>query len=102
MRLQPVRAVEGIVAAPVAGEDLFVDALVAGIDPALDGAGIHVRGEAERLVAGLAAAHAVGIGALPVGIEDALIAPQAIEEGARLGELRVLPRHAPAASTSRR
>ena len=74
MRLQPVCGVERVVAAPVAGEDVLVDLLVAGIDPALDRAGIHVRRKAERLVAGLTAADAVGIGALQVGIEDALVA----------------------------
>ena len=85
--------VERVVAAPIAGEDALVDLLVAGIDPALDGAGVHVRREAERLVAGLPAAHAVGIGALPVGIEHAFVGPQAVEERARLGELRVLAGH---------
>ena len=92
-RLQPMCRIERVVAAPISGEDAFVNLLVAGIDPALDGAGVHVRREAERLVAGLPAAHAVGIGALLVGIEHAFVCPQAVEERARLGELWVLAGH---------
>ena len=90
--LQPVRAVEGIVAAPVTGEDMLVDPLVAGIDPAFDRTGIHVGGQTKRLVSWLPSAHAVGIRTLPIGIEDAFVSPQAIEKRTSLGELRVLPR----------
>ena len=54
-----MRAVEGVIGPPVAAEDVAVDLLVAGVDPALDGAGIHVRREAEGGVAGLAAAQEV-------------------------------------------
>src|SRR6202040_2534218 len=41
----------------------------------------------------LTAAHTVRIGALPVGVEDAFVFPEAIEKSTRLGEPRVLPRH---------
>ena len=50
-------------------------AVVSALRAALDRAGIHVRRQAQRLVAGLAPAHAVGIGALFVGIEGALVFP---------------------------
>src|SRR5580704_7178156 len=93
LSVQPVRGVERVIASPVTGEDVLVHLLIAGVDPALDGACIHVRGKPKRLVPGLTAAHTVGVGALPVGIEDAFVFPQAIEKGTRLGEPRVLPRH---------
>ena len=93
MGLQPVRGVERVIPAPVTGEDVRVHLLIAGVDPALDGARVHVWGKAKRLVPGLPPAHPVGIGALPVGIENAFVFPQAIEKRTRLGESRVLPRH---------
>ena len=92
-RLQPVPRVERVVAAPVAGEDVLVDLLIARIDPALHRARVHVRGKAERLVPRLPAPEPVGIGALQVGIEDACVFPQPIEKRARLGQPGVLPRH---------
>ena len=91
--LQPVRGVERVIPAPVASEDVLVHLLIAGVDPALDGARVHVWGKAKRLVPGLPPANTVGIRALPVGIEDAFVFPQAIEKRTRLGESRVLPRH---------
>src|ERR1700686_401464 len=45
MGLQTVGGVEGVIAAPVTGEDILVYLLIAGVDPALDGARIHVRGK---------------------------------------------------------
>jgi hypothetical protein len=50
-------------------------------------------GKSKRFVSRLPPAHTVSIRALPVGIEDAFIFPQAIEKSTRLGEPRVLPRH---------
>ena len=91
--LQPVPGIERVIPAPVAGEDVLVDPLVAGVDPALDRARVHVRRKAKGLVAGLPAAHAVGVGALQVGIEHTFVFPEAIEKRTRLGESSVLPRH---------
>src|SRR5580704_6403990 len=90
---QPVRGVKWVITAPVTGEYVLVHLLIAGVDPALDGAGIHVRGKSKRLVAGLPPAHAVSISALPVRVEAAFIFPEAIQKSTRLGEPRVLPRH---------
>ena len=92
----PEGAVEGIVGAPVAGEHVAVDLLVGRVDPALDRAGVHVRRQAERAVAGLAAADAIGIRALAVGREvDAALArvrPERVQEGPRLGQRGMLAR----------
>src|SRR5436190_933660 len=78
---------------PLPGEDALVDLLIPRVDPALDRARIHMRRKAEALVPWLAPPQAVRIGALPVRIEYAFVFPEAIEKGACLGELRVLPRH---------
>jgi hypothetical protein len=93
MGIQPVRGVEWVIAAPVTGEDVLVHLLIAGVNPALNGARVHVWGKSKRLVSRLPPAHTVSIRALSVGIEDAFIFPQAIEKSTRLGEPRVLPRH---------
>src|ERR1700747_3684066 len=90
--LQPVRTIERIIAAPVAREDVLVDLLIAGVDPALDGARIHVWRKSKRLVPWLPPAHAVGIRALQVGIEYAFVFPEAIEKSTCFGEPRVLAR----------
>src|SRR6478752_4053857 len=88
-----MRRVERIVAAPIAGEDLLVHALIAGIDPSLYCACVHMRRQAERRVAGLAPTDPIGIRALQIRIEDPFeVGPQPIEEGARFGEPRILPR----------
>src|SRR3546814_13956754 len=53
-----------------------------------------MRRQPQGLVPRLAPAGPVGVGAFPVGVEDIAVrpleAPQPIEEGPRLGELRVL------------
>ena len=45
---ESLTGLEGIVGAPVAGEDVTVDTLEAGIDPAFDRARVHVGREPER------------------------------------------------------
>src|SRR3954465_2066685 len=83
---------ERIVPPPISREDVLIDLLIARVDPAFDGSGIHMRREAQRFVAWLPPPQSIGVGALPVRIEHAFVVPQPIEKGARLGELRVLPR----------
>ena len=93
MGLQPVSGVEWIVPAPVAGKHVLVDLLIAGVDPALDRAGVHVWRQAKRLVARLPPSRPVRIRALSVGIEHTFVLPQAIEKRPRLGESGILPGH---------
>ena len=93
MGVQAVRGVEGVISSPVSGEDVLVHLLIAGVDPAFDGARVHVWRNAKRVVPGLSATHAICIGALSVRIEDTFVFPKTIQERSRLGESRVLPRH---------
>src|SRR5262249_57367003 len=89
-------AMHGFVGPPVTGEDVAVTPAIGGIDPALHRAGVHVWRQAERTVARLAPADAVGVAAFAVGVEMrgalAFPAPQPIEEGTRLGQFCALPR----------
>merc|ERR1711991_218421 len=64
-----VGGVEWVVSADIAGEDVAVDIAVAGVDPAFHGTAIHMRAEAERLVARLTLAKPVGIEAFEIGVE---------------------------------
>jgi hypothetical protein len=54
VHLRAMRGIPGVEAAPVAGEDMPVDTLVRGNEPALDRARVDVRREAERRIARLA------------------------------------------------
>src|SRR4030095_5371463 len=90
--LQPVGSVERVITAPVTGEDILVYLLIARVDPALHSARIHVWRKSKRLVSGLPATQASCVDALPFGIEDSFVFPQAIEKSTRLGESRILPR----------
>jgi hypothetical protein len=51
-----------------------------------------MRRETQRLVTRLSPPDAVGIRTLAVRIEDAIVVPQPIEEGAHLRKLRILAR----------
>src|SRR5437773_4014666 len=57
--VQPVRGIERVIPLPVTGEDVLVHLLIAGVDPALHRARIHVWGKSKRLVPGLTPAHTV-------------------------------------------
>ena len=74
MHLGAIRAVERVEGAPVAGENVPVDLLEGGIDPAFDRAAIDVRRQPQARVAGLAPPDAVGVGAVPRGIKVEVVA----------------------------
>ena len=79
-------AVPRVVLRPLAGEHMAVDALIGGQQPPLDGTRIGVRRQAERWRARLAAADAVGVADVAVGVEPlapaGVVPPEGVEEAA--------------------
>jgi hypothetical protein len=78
---------------PVSSEDVLVHLLIAGVDPAFDGARVHMWRNTKRVVPGLPATHAICVGALLIRIEHTFVFPKSVQERSRRGESRVLPRH---------